>query len=709
MPVTFLTQKKWLQTRIKNMTSMHPIFKRTPLAAGVLALVSATSSVQAANWSFGDVSVTLDSTFTLGTSIRTESRDFSLIGNSNHPQFEWSGYDAVTNPIYLNTEVWSQSEGAYSTNGDLGNLAHDPGEAFSTQISGTHELDIKYGDFGFFTRAFWFYDFEQQDGERPWANQITGKTTDLCQDRVAKDLLCADIRLYDAFFYADVWLGDMPLTVRVGEQVISWGESTFIQHGINTTNPVDVTRARAPGAELREVFIPVGMVYASLGITDNLSVSGYYQYEWQESWLPVAGSYFATNDFAGEGGQRNLIQLGFTGNPDIDIETLLQGLNSIGNGLATQAISTDAALSSLLSYSTKVAVRDFSSDARVDADDQGQFGLRLTYFAEELNSTEFSFYHINYHSTRPLISGITSDFSLESLSQDLAFMASTEITNRNLTDIQAFTEAQFFFPEDIKLWGMSFNTNVGTTAIAGEIAYRQDEPLQIDDVELLYTGMPEQLANAVGLPWEREDLAGISQLNNIGRGVGPGETAEGFLLSDTLQLQTTISHIFGPKFGADNFVLLGEVGYVSVLDMPDPSVIRLNAPGTARTASIEPTATGNPRFGLHNALSDGPETNPFATEDSWGYRLLALAEFNSIFAGVNLQTRATFSHDVDGTTPDPLFLFIEDRKSAAFSMTFDYLSKWSATASYSAFWGGVGTTNLLSDRDFISFNIKYAI
>merc|ERR1712000_579657 len=41
------------------------------------------------------------------------------------------------------------ANGAYSSNGDLGNLAHDSGEAFSTQISGNHELDIRYGDIGF--------------------------------------------------------------------------------------------------------------------------------------------------------------------------------------------------------------------------------------------------------------------------------------------------------------------------------------------------------------------------------------------------------------------------------------------------------------------------------------------------------------------------------------------------------------------------------
>ncbi|RDV25970.1 DUF1302 domain-containing protein [Alteromonas aestuariivivens] len=687
------------------MTNRPGPFQKSPIAAGVVAILGAVSAPgYAASWQVGDVSISLDSNFTLATSIRTENRDFSLIGNSNHPQFDWSGYNAATNVIYPAADVWASSDGAYSTNNDLGNLAHDPGEAFSTQVSGNHELDVNFGDYGFFARAFWFHDFEQMDGDRPWSNPITGTQVDLCEDPEAKDLLCQDIRLLDAFFYADWWIGDQPLSVRVGNQVISWGESTFIQHGINTTNPVDVTRARAPGAELKEVFIPVGMVFASLGLTDTLSVSGYYQYEWERSWLPVSGSYFATNDFAGEGGQANNIQLGFTGNPDIDMEHLLSSLNDLGAALAAGADPAQIS-QAYLAYPTKVAVRGYSDAAHHDADDQGQYGLRLTWFAEELNQSELSFYHINYHSQRPLISGVTSDFTAAGIGADLAYMAQNTITKENITDLQAFTEAQFFYPEDIKLYGFSFNTNVGTTALAGEFAYRQDEPLQIDDVELLYMGMPEQLAN-VGL---RPDLAGISQLNNIGRNVGPGETAQGFLFSDTWQAQFTVSHVFGPALGSDNLILLGEAGYVNIMDFPDPNVVRLNAPGTHRTPSLEPTADGNPRPGLHTGLSNGPETNPFATEDAWGYRILAVADFNNVFSGVNLRTRATFSHDVDGTTPDPLYLFLEDTKSASISLTFDYLSKWSATAAYNAYWGGLGTTNALSDRDFVSFNIKYSI
>lgn len=691
------------------MTNKPSAYNKTSIAIGVAAILAAASASNAfaADWNFDDLEVNFDSNFTLATSIRVEDRDLALIGNSNQAQFDWTGYNAATNVIYPSADVWALSpDGAYSTNGDLGNLSFDPGQSFSTQFVGLHELSVRYGDFGLFARGFYFYDFELMDNDRDFANPITGVTVDPCRDPEARDELCRDARMLDFFVYYDFYAGDVPVSIRVGDQVVSWGESTFIQHGINTTNPVDVTRALAPGSELKEVFIPVGMVYASMGLTDTISLEGYIQYEYERSLLPVSGSYFATNDFAGEGGSFNNIQLGFTGNPDIDADTLITQLNGIGDAIRGGVLTPAQASQVYLAYPTKVAVRAQSDAAHDEASDSGQYGIKLSWFASDLNETEFGFYHINYHSQRPLVSGITSDFTAAGIGADIGMLATTTITRDNLQDLDAFTESRFAYPEDIKLYGISFNTTVGETAVAGEFAYRQDEPLQIDDVELLYTGMPEQLA-AAGL---RPDLLGISQLNNIGRNVGPGETAEGFLLSDTWQAQMTLSHVFGPAFGTDNLIILGEAGYVRVEDFPDPDVIRLNAPGTARTPSLEPfPGTNNNREGLHVGLSNGPETNPFSTAGAWGYRLLAVADFNNVYGGMNLRTRATFSHDVNGTTPDPLFLFLEDRKSANITFTLDYLSKWSFSASYNAFWGGIGTTNALSDRDFASFNIKYAI
>ncbi|GGO69480.1 DUF1302 domain-containing protein [Bowmanella pacifica] len=688
------------------------IFKKSALAIGITAMLGGVCTpAVAVNWEEGDWSISFDSSFSLGTSYRIEDRDWALIGNSNDPRFNWTGYNGNTNVVYPSADIWAQSRGAYSTNNDNGDLNFDPGKSFSTLFKGTHDLDVRYKNMGFFARGMYFYDFEMMDGDRAWRNPVSAsnysqldKPFDPCKDKYAKEELCADVRLLDAFFYADFDLGDMPVSIRIGDQVVSWGESTFIQHGINTTNPVDVTRAQAPGAELKEVFIPVGMVYAQLGLTDSLGLTVYYQYEWEKSRLPQNGSYFATNDFAGEGGQDANIQLGFTGNPDIDLDFLMLKLNEL-RGMLQSGANPTMVTQLYMGYPTKVAVRAYSDEAHKDADDQGQYGIRLSYYSEALNDTEFGFYHINYHSQRPLISGIASDFTAAGLASDLAYLATNEITRDNITDLRAFTKAEFGYPEDIKLYGLSFNTNVGETALAGEVAYRQDEPLQIDDVELLYAGMPQQLA-AMGVPdpLARPDLAGISQLDNyLGYTVGPGETATGYVLSDTVQAQFTATHLFGPTLGTDNLILLGEVGYVKINDMPDPSLLRLNGPGTSRSGPIPG------KEGLHTGISNGPETNPFPTDDAWGYRLLAKADFNNVYAGINMSVRATFAHDVDGITPDPLFLFIEDRKSSSLSLDFDYLSKWSASVSLNSFWGGVGSTNALSDRDFVSFNIKYSI
>ncbi len=56
------------------------------------------------------------------------------------------------------------------------------------------------------------------------------------------------IALLDAYLYYSFDAGSVPIDLRLGRQVVSWGESTFIQNGINAINPVDVTALRRPGA-----------------------------------------------------------------------------------------------------------------------------------------------------------------------------------------------------------------------------------------------------------------------------------------------------------------------------------------------------------------------------------------------------------------------------------------------------------------------------
>ena len=189
-----------------------------------------------------------------------------------------------------------------------------------------------------------------------------------------------------------------------------------------------------------------------------------------------------------------------------------------------------------------------------------------------------------------------------------------------------------------------------------------------------------------------------------------GQEAKGYILSDTVQAQLTLTHLFGPSFGADQFTGLFEIGGININDIPDEDELRLNGPGTARNGGIKLFDNGGPQDQfLQVGVQDGVETNPFPTEFAWGYRAVAKLDYNNVFAGINVSPRIVFSHDVKGITPDPLFLFIEDRKSLSFGIDFDYQSKWQANFGYNAFFGGVGTTNQMEDRDFISFSVKYSI
>ena len=95
--------------------------------------------------------------------------------------------------------------------------------------------------------------------------------------------------------------GRTPAEIRGGWQVINWGESTFIQGGINAINPVDVSVLRVPGAELRDALLPVGAVKFSIKPSANTSLEAFYQYAWEETKIDPVGSYFSTSDLAGRG------------------------------------------------------------------------------------------------------------------------------------------------------------------------------------------------------------------------------------------------------------------------------------------------------------------------------------------------------------------------------------------------------------------------
>ena len=589
--------------------SIQPFARRRP-AARALALLGCLlpATVEAMELRFHDSEVTgsFDTAITLGAAFRVQDRDENLIGVVNGGE-------------------------ANSINADDGNLNFDQGDPTSLSAIVNHELDLDWRNFGFFGRVYYFYDaaIMMLDPER---TEFTNE---------AKDHAGRDIRLLDAYVTGDFELADRPLNLRFGRQVISWGESTFIPNGINVINPVDVTKLRVAGAELRDALDPVLAVDASAAMTDSLSLEGFWQFRWDNTEIEPAGTFFSTNDFASPGGKR--VFLGF-GQPPITDDPPLPPGSAPPIGTSVPRASDD------------------------DPQDAGQFGLALRYFAEQLNDTEFGLYYIRHHSRLPIIEARTGT---------LAGLLAGDYAN----------SARYFrsFPEDINLVGASFNTSFGPTGIAlqGEASYRFDQPLQVDDTEILLAGLsPVNPA-----------VFGQSQLGTFGF----DEEIQGFRRKDVVQAQVTATQLIGPTFGADQLTLVGEVGGTYVRDMESKSELRYEGPGTF--------TSGNPVF-TSLGVQPATTTDGFADQFSWGYRLLARAEFFGALGPINLSPQVAFAHDVGGTTPQPLGNFVEGRKALTFSLSGNYLNAVSGQLSYTTLFGG-GDFNLLKDRDFVSFSLSY--
>jgi hypothetical protein len=89
--------------------------------------------------------------------------------------------------------------------------------------------------------------------------------------------------------------------VRVGNQVISWGESLFLPGGINSTNAMDIMRLSQPGTQLKEVFLPAPIDQLCQRLGHGLNVEAYVQTNWNASYLPPTGGYWSVVNGMGKG------------------------------------------------------------------------------------------------------------------------------------------------------------------------------------------------------------------------------------------------------------------------------------------------------------------------------------------------------------------------------------------------------------------------
>ncbi|MGB1558683.1 MAG: DUF1302 family protein, partial [Oceanococcaceae bacterium] len=194
------------------------------------------------------------------------------------------------------------------------------------------------------------------------------------------------------------------------------------------------------------------------------------------------------------------------------------------------------------------------------------------------------------------------------------------------------------YPEDIRMYGMSFNTALGEISLQGELAYRPNMPVQVDAEDLTFAALGPTLTSchrALGQnpgtaqPCATAPLPGFPELasqsgdntfllipatgqnpNGDGgdgpsvqrsfpsfissyRGITVGENEpngyiRGYERVQSLQFNLGATYILGKTqnpIGADQIILLFEGGANRLLNAPERWLYQIEAPGTFRHAS----------------------------------------------------------------------------------------------------------------------------
>ena len=638
-------------------------------AGGVLLALPMLSS--ALSFKLGGFDGGFDTTLSLGASFRTEDRDPALVGIANGGT-------------------------ARSVNTDDGNLGFAAGDLVAVAAKATHELDLRRGDWGLFSRVTYFYD-PVADGadERSDRFGADGLVVEArAPDRYelgerGRDRLAHEFDLLDLFVYSRFRVADRQVAVRAGNQVINWGESTFIRNSINSINPVDVAKLRTPGAELREALTPTPMLWTSIQLSGALSMEAVWMADFEETEIDPRGSFFSTNDTLSDDGDKVVVTF---------------GRRKDDNSVTTSPLEDPAASVWL--------PRD--DDADTD-DGTKQWGLAFRYYAAALNGTEFGLYYLNYHSRTPFLSTVQGSNADPGSSATNSLNGALPRCSANAG--VAGCRASYFgsYPGNIQLFGLSLNTQgPAGIAIQGEISYRPNQPVQISGPELVMgaLGLPNTVTGQGFVDPGDGSQVPVAILSE------PGTVLRGFERVDMVQAQATFTKSFGPQFGANRLTTLAELG-VTRLDLPDDQVFA--GPGVALPAP----GSGLPIPGVQpdGAASGGAiQRGGFADRTSWGYRLVGALSYDNVIGAAGMIPRLVFAHDVNGVSPT----FNQDTKALTLGVRLNYLQRWEADLGYTAFFGGetfagsdilpppegqpqryATLANPSADRDFVSVSVSY--
>lgn len=652
------------------------VFQPSQLALGVavsiaLGALAGTANAVVFQFNDGDINGRFDTQISAGALFRTESSSTMLRATEDPLAMAAKGYSTQLNK-------------------------NDAENNFDTGIASvvykiTPELALDFGgNWGIFARATSYYDSVIMDGGHDggaldvsapfvsndvnryatysdFANNGTGDRFTSDTKRYAGQRT----RLLDAYVWTNFDLLDRPATLRVGQQVITWGEALFIQNGINTANYIDLAALRLPGAELKEALLPLDSVVFNYGLTDNVTMEAFYQFEWKNSEDSPVGTYYSAHDaFPGKGADNVIV--------DGRIVADSAGVPALADAFAAYTLATYGASGENGPYEyeqTQVTVNRLRDK---EAKNEDQFGLSFRYFADQLNGTEFGVFYSRLHQRLPVVGSRLDLIGAGSIPEKV-------------------DSARYFmaYPEAIDMYGFSFNTTVGMMSLAGEIAYRPKQTIINEVGDNLIKSLAGLAASAAPTLGDITDHCVRSSLGGdclaSTDAVVQGQEYYFYDEAETVTASLLSIASFGPSLGTDNLVAIVELGLDSTHGLNDN--LRYNS-----TAAIEDSEAL-----IHNRKDP---SSFYLTENAWGYRAIVRADYNDIFAGIVMQPSIRLAHDVEGNSPIG-GNFMEDRKAATLGVDFTYLNNLKVGLQATTFWGA-DYSNKLADRNNASVALSYS-
>ncbi|RJG13758.1 DUF1302 domain-containing protein [Pseudomonas cavernicola] len=613
-------------------------------------------------------------------------------------------------------QLW-RVQGRDKTNDDIntndGNRNFDTG-LVSEVYKITSDLEATYKNYGVFVRGTAFYDTQIMDKRNDYYdnNSPVQPSQNFPKDNSftdeTRDKAGTDAQILDAYLYGNWDVADMPVTGRIGRQVFNWGEGLFYRGGVNTTNPVDAAKFRLPGSELKEVLVPVEALSFNLGLTDNLSMETFYQWNWKETAIDPVGTYFSETDLFAEGGNT-----AYSTQPKLaPLSGLYSGLSAAGVGGLQGGRAIDS--------NGNIKVASIGPD--INAKNDGQFGVAFRYIAEELNSTEFGAYFVNYHAKEPTIAADLGDYaglnlaqiqaaaapaiqrsvaaqagiSVAQLQRVLAAAPTSPLANAYRSaltsavggvatvDVANQVNARREYAEDIRMYGFSFNTTLGDASVFGELSYRPNLPIGVATTNDLLGDLLQQ-APVLATPGRSVNIGG--QTVQLGDEIHNSERVEAYNAS----LGTIYN--FGPALSFDS--LFGVAELASEHLRGDDLQYRA-FDGSTRYFS----GRGN------SSYVSGGDRDDQVNKNAYGYTLLLSGTWNDVYAGVNVSPYAVYKDDFEGNSYQT-GNFIEGRKAYTLGVKASYLNSLEAELQYTEFFGG-GQNNSVRDRDNVGVNVKYS-